>query len=264
MDTKHQPVLTKRMQEVVNMAVQGKTNQEIANSLGLSPETIKTHIRTILLRTRLRSRAEFWKLSSASFMEAQLGTKILVLGHGSHGKDTVGEIIRGLTGFSFASSSWAALEAIYPALSYVLGEADKNVLYAQRSEHRELWRLLISLYNTPDKSALTRRILSQNDVYIGMRSADEYEASKHLFTHIFWVDASSRQGCEDSMQIMYNPATMHLIDNNGSEKALWSEVKRALVATIPEAIKEPEARAQSATPPSNTNKAGPWDQLKLF
>lgn len=51
-------VLTEREREVLRWVARGMTNKEIGAQLSLSPHTIKAHIRTILEKLHLRSRAE--------------------------------------------------------------------------------------------------------------------------------------------------------------------------------------------------------------
>lgn len=148
---------------------------------------------------------------------------ILVLGHARHGKDEFAARLCKHVPLKFASSSETALVAIYPVLTHILQEKDKQILFANRSEHRELWRLLIELYNTPDKSALSRLILKDNDIYVGMRSTAEFQASKHLFDLVVWVDASERKPLEPSMHIQQTDDMVY-IDNNGSLDDLEAQV----------------------------------------
>jgi DNA-binding NarL/FixJ family response regulator len=49
--------LTEREREVLHWVVRGMTNKEIGTQLSLSPHTIKAHIRTILDKLHVRSRA---------------------------------------------------------------------------------------------------------------------------------------------------------------------------------------------------------------
>jgi DNA-binding NarL/FixJ family response regulator len=50
--------LTAREHEVLGLVAQGLSNKEIGASLSLSPHTVKAHLRTILDKLHLRSRAE--------------------------------------------------------------------------------------------------------------------------------------------------------------------------------------------------------------
>lgn len=153
--------------------------------------------------------------------------KILILGHGQHGKDTFAELLSKKYNLRFQSSSLEAFEAIKPALKAVFHSAGcDETLYQLRRHHRELYKALISLYNTPDKSALSKKIISHNDIYVGMRSSDEFVSSKHLFDLIFWVDAMERVNYVDpSMAIRYTD-DMIKIDNNGSIEGLIKQIDR--------------------------------------
>jgi len=50
--------LTPRESDVVWRALRGHTNRQIATELVISPETVKTHVRNILLKLGLRSKAD--------------------------------------------------------------------------------------------------------------------------------------------------------------------------------------------------------------
>lgn len=143
--------------------------------------------------------------------------KILILGHGRHGKDTVAELLQKHAGLNFTSSSWACAEVLKPVLDLANGERSVEEHYAERHQYRKLWQRLISLYNAADLSALTRLILSKCEVYVGMRSQREFDASHHLFDLILWVDASLRvEYVDPTMEIPFDAERMHRIDNNGS------------------------------------------------
>lgn len=51
-------ILTPREREVARLTVVGHTNQEIARRLVISPETVKTHMRNLLAKFSLSSKAE--------------------------------------------------------------------------------------------------------------------------------------------------------------------------------------------------------------
>lgn len=160
--------------------------------------------------------------------------KILILGHGGSGKDEAAGIIKELYGLTFQSSSMACLDVIFPVLSDRYGYEAPGDCYNDRHSHRQEWFDLISEYNTPDKSALARLILSKNDIYVGLRCNLEYEASRHLFDQILWIDASGR-GIEDepSMLIEFDPLDMDLIDNNGSLADLENNIVSVLGSPRP-------------------------------
>ncbi|HKZ55714.1 MAG TPA: helix-turn-helix transcriptional regulator [Anaerolineales bacterium] len=50
--------LTRREQEVARLAARGQTNQQIAETLVVSTETVKTHVRNVLGKFGVRSKVE--------------------------------------------------------------------------------------------------------------------------------------------------------------------------------------------------------------
>jgi len=51
-------LLTPREQEVAALVCLGYTNRQIASRLGVTPETIKTHVRNLLVKFNLRHRSD--------------------------------------------------------------------------------------------------------------------------------------------------------------------------------------------------------------
>lgn len=157
--------------------------------------------------------------------------KLLVIGHARHGKDTVAELLKETYGLTYQSSSWAALEIFLfdqlQARGY--GYKSRKECFEDRVNHRQLWKDLITRYNTPDKARLCRDILFRNgnNMYVGMRCPEEYAASKHLFDHILWVDALKRLPKDPTMQIPRDP-DMIVIDNNGDLDHLRHQIRGAV------------------------------------
>ena len=50
--------LTPRERDVLSMICQGLSNKRIARALGISPETVKSHVQSIFLKLDIRTRAE--------------------------------------------------------------------------------------------------------------------------------------------------------------------------------------------------------------
>ena len=158
--------------------------------------------------------------------------KVLILGHGRHGKDTVAELLEFYAGLTFTSSSRKAADVIFPALNESLDIYEDDCYYYRdvehafndRHNHRMLWKALISLYTASDKASLAKLVLEGSDVYVGMRCNEEYEASSHLFDHVIWVEASKRHGPDESMTIPLGVFNMVYIDNNGSLEDLHTRV----------------------------------------
>jgi hypothetical protein len=177
-------------------------------------------------------------------MEREGKTKLLLLGHGGHGKDTVAEVLRDLHGLKFCSSSmYAADKIILPVLgkthSYRSAQhcfEDRHNISCVRCQqpdgttfvsHRKQWYDLISAFNTPKRSRLAQEIMETNDVYVGMRRREEVDASRHLFTHVLWVDASKRCPPEhdESCTVTPNDADI-VIDNNSSHAELVHNIQK--------------------------------------
>jgi dephospho-CoA kinase len=116
--------------------------------------------------------------------------KILIIGHARHGKDTLAEILNGLYGFSFKSSSRAASQIfLYDELKTKYGYTSPDECFADRVNHRKEWHDLICEYNKEDRSRLAKDILKTYDIYVGMRSKDEIKECQRnsLFNLIIGV-----------------------------------------------------------------------------
>ena len=147
-------------------------------------------------------------------------TKLLIIGHGRHGKDTLAELLRDDFGLKFISSSQAAADIfIYDVLKEKYGYKTPEECYSDRSNHRAEWYDMICEYNRVDKIKLAKGILERAGCYVGMRDKPEIdEAKKHkIFDLVVWVDACERLPLEsaDSFNITKADADI-IIDNNGT------------------------------------------------
>lgn len=145
--------------------------------------------------------------------------KLLIIGQARHGKDTMAEILRDELDISFCSSSYFCLEkVVYPIVKDHLGYTSEEECYEDRVNHRPLWFELIKMYSYRDKSKLTRELLAENDLYVGLRNREEFEAAKHMFDAVVWVDATSRLGdTEDRSSLtMTRDDADFVIYNNGT------------------------------------------------
>jgi len=146
--------------------------------------------------------------------------KLLVIGHGRHGKDTVCEILRDKYGYSFESSSqFCSKLFIYDMLKKKYNYSSEEECYADRHNHREEWYNAICDYNVPDAARLGREIFKAHDIYCGLRNKREYFAMRNtnVFDYAIWVDRSDYLPPEskDSMTLEPWMADFH-IDNNGT------------------------------------------------
>jgi dephospho-CoA kinase len=146
--------------------------------------------------------------------------KLLVIGHGRHGKDTVCELLRDKYGYSFESSSrFCSKLFIFDMLKDKYGYDNEEQCYADRHNHRAEWYNAICDYNIPDAARLGREIFREHDIYCGLRNKREFFAMKNtgVFDYVIWVDRSDHLPPEskDSMSLEQWMADF-TIDNNSS------------------------------------------------
>lgn len=150
--------------------------------------------------------------------------KILVIGHGRHGKDTVSEYLRDLYNLSFESSSrFCSKHFIFDNLKDKYGYKTEEDCYADRHNHRELWYNMICEYNLVDPARLGREIFMSHDVYCGLRNKKEFHAMKNtgVFDCAIWVDRSDHLSNESKNSMSLEPwMADYVIDNNGSLEEL--------------------------------------------
>lgn len=156
--------------------------------------------------------------------------KILIIGHGRHGKDTLAEILEEQIGLKFTSSSQASADIfIFEELKDKYGYKTSEECFNDRANHRDEWYQLICSYNEKDKSRLAKEILKVNDCYVGMRDYEEIEESmkQNLFDIIIWVDASERLPLESrsSFNIDMTDADI-VIYNNGDLESFVEKTHR--------------------------------------
>jgi len=154
--------------------------------------------------------------------------KLLVIGHGRHGKDTVCEILRDTYGYSFESSSqFCSKLFIYDQLKDKYGYDNEEQCYADRHNHRAEWYDAICDYNVPDAATLGREMFAAYDIYCGLRNKKEFHAMKNtgVFDYCIWVDRSDYLPPErrNSMSLEQWMADF-TIDNNGSLDDLYFNV----------------------------------------
>lgn len=157
--------------------------------------------------------------------------KLMILGHGRHGKDTVAEYIRIRFGLACTSSSLAAVEMIFPKLAGKYGYATVGDCFNDRHNHRAEWYCLIGAYNSPDKASLARLIYQTSDIYVGMRSWQELAACRNagLFDAAIWVDRLAHCPPEAADSMTVEPwMADYIIDNNGSLDELYFNVDRLM------------------------------------
>jgi dephospho-CoA kinase len=146
--------------------------------------------------------------------------KLLIIGHGRHGKDTVCDILRDNYGFQFKSSSeFCAERFIYAELKNKHGYTSYDQCYQDRHNHRSEWFDMIHAYCRDDYARLGREIFEENHIYCGLRNRAEFHAMRNtgVFDYAIWVDRSDHLPPEDrsSMNLEIWMAN-YVIDNNGT------------------------------------------------
>jgi hypothetical protein len=150
--------------------------------------------------------------------------KLLVIGHGRHGKDTVCDILKQSYGFSFENSSRFCSKAfVFDQLKTQYGYKTEEQCFADRHNHRAEWYDAICAYNVPDAARLGREIFKSHDIYCGLRNKKEYHAMRNtgVFDYAIWVDRSDHLPAEscNSMSLEIWMAD-YVIDNNGTLQEL--------------------------------------------
>jgi hypothetical protein len=158
--------------------------------------------------------------------------KLLVIGHGRHGKDTVCEILRDSYGYSFESSSqFCSRKFIFDNLKDKYNYASEKACYNDRHNHRAEWYDAICNYNVPDASRLGREIFKEHDIYCGLRNKREFHAMRNtgVFDHAIWVDRSDclPEEAKTSMSVEQWMADF-TVDNNGSLEELKFNVDQLI------------------------------------
>jgi hypothetical protein len=155
--------------------------------------------------------------------------KLLIIGHGRHGKDSMAEILEREFGMTFRSSSMAASEIfIYEEIKEKYDYVDAADCFHDRCNHRAEWYDMICEYNKYDRAKLAKDILNDSDCYVGMRDLSEIDEcmKQGVFDLIVWVDAGDRLPNEgkDSFNVPRSRADV-VIDNNGSFEIFERKVK---------------------------------------
>lgn len=154
--------------------------------------------------------------------------KLLIIGHGRHGKDTVCEILKNKYNFNFESSSkFCSKKFIFDRLKEKYNYQSEEECYEDRHNHRQEWFEMISAYCKPDASRLGREIFQEYDIYCGLRNKAEFHAMRNtgVFDYAIWVDRTDHLPQEPmtSMNLEIWMAN-YVIDNNGTLEDLERNV----------------------------------------
>ena len=165
-------------------------------------------------------------------MQKQKQLKLLIIGYGRHGKDTVCELLRDIHGYTFESSSkFCSKQFIFNNLKDKYNYNSENECFADRHNHREEWYNAICEYNKDDAATLGFEIFKEYSIYCGLRNKAEFHAMKNqgIFDYVIWVDRSDHLPPEskDSMTLEQWMAD-YTIDNNSSLEMLQKNVNNLI------------------------------------
>ena len=154
-------------------------------------------------------------------------TKVLVIGHAQHGKDTVKNYLGERCGLEVKSVSLLAVhlfiyEALAPKYQYLTYEQCFN----DRDGKRQEWADEFEKYCGDDKARFVRGALTYTDVYAGIRDRDQFEAARPLFDMVLWVDAHKRKPLEPTLELVESDSDW-ILDNNHSAEYLYSQIEQA-------------------------------------
>jgi hypothetical protein len=156
--------------------------------------------------------------------------KILIIGHGGHGKDTFAKLLDDMWDFRYTSTSKMALDLfMWDKLKDKYNYSSPSDCYSDRVNKREEWFEAISDYNKDDETRLVRAVLNNGNCCVGVRDKREFLAckAKKIFDLVIWVDASDRLDKEpvSSFDILKSDADI-IIDNNSDINSLIEKAKR--------------------------------------
>ncbi len=144
--------------------------------------------------------------------------KLLIVGHGRHGKDTVCEVLQDY-GYTFQSSSKFCSELfIFNDLKDKYGYANEEECFEDRHNHRTEWYNMIHNYCKDDLARLGRNLFLENDIYCGLRNKREFFAmqNEQIFDYAIWVDRTDHLPLESKTSMSIEQWMCdYTIDNNG-------------------------------------------------
>jgi hypothetical protein len=144
--------------------------------------------------------------------------KLLVVGHGRHGKDTVCEVLEDY-GYTFQSSSKFCSELfIFNDLKDKYKYKDEEECFEDRHNHRTEWYDMIHNYCKDDLARLGRNLFAEHDIYCGLRNKREFFAmqNEQIFDYAIWVDRTDHLPLESKTSMSIEQWMCdYTIDNNG-------------------------------------------------
>lgn len=161
--------------------------------------------------------------------------KLLIVGHGRHGKDTVCDILKNQYNFSYESSSRFCCQLfIFRELQPKYGYADEAECYADRHNHRTEWYTMIHDYCRDDLARLGKDIFAAHNIYCGLRNRREFHAMRNqsVFDYCIWVDRLDHLPPENSSSMSIEPWMSDFVIDNNADLARLQKNTDDLMQTI--------------------------------
>ena len=166
--------------------------------------------------------------------------KLLITGHGRHGKDTTCALLRDHFGLTFVSSScFVAERAVRPYLAergFVYNTLEACYVDRHRNDAmRAMWFDAIVDFNRHDLARMGRELFATHDIYCGLRNIKELDAQRRegVFSTSIWVDRSKHLPPEPPTSMTIQPSDCdYILDNNGTLADLGVNVARMYLALL--------------------------------
>jgi len=144
--------------------------------------------------------------------------KLIINGYARHGKDLVADLFvknHGLTKLDV--SRLVAKDMVEEG--YIGNYVSAEECYRDRVNHRDKWYEYIKLKRDVTPDAYFLDAVMRGDIYVGVRSLEEYYTNLDLFDASIWVDASGRglpKESSESCDLDARVAHDFYIDNSGT------------------------------------------------
>lgn len=153
-------------------------------------------------------------------------TKILVIGHSRHGKDTVADIIAKEFGLVKLDTTRMMFDAaVYPVIGKYY--RCKQEAYNDKPNRRTEWFHLVRAYaERHGNDWLAKEMINRgSDLVVGCRSLHEFLAIRDLFDLVVWV---VRPGVPGTEEMELNATDADVVVINTSLETLHDEVRRKI------------------------------------
>lgn len=158
---------------------------------------------------------------------------LVLCGYSGAGKDLTAEWLRDMTRVQFHGGTSRTLHYL---LCVGLGIAPVDVttqrlLWESRHVHRAFWFQFGQAINAEDATLIAKLNLGTNDVLVGLRAAEEFEACRAagVFDLAVWIDAGARVPVDPTVTFTADHCDV-VLRNHGSVADLYQKVDRLAAA----------------------------------